>query len=670
MLEKFAPNVAHALERAKAEARLLGHRTVRPVHLLLAFAAFPAAGSLSDLMTRNGLDYKSLRERVRHYCGSEPALPEHFDLPWDQELTAFLDSLDSLIPRPAGMPIAAHMVYDFLPRAPVVVHLLLTPKDIFFRTRSPLPRPDSCVASQHVVYPALSGPPEIFPRTAPYEEDLLCWKEAPRPEEATSYDVPMACGDFSAAANFAVLFARLEAAIFNSQDRALDSESLLVGIAAEQGGLGGKFLRKYGVTVRSLRRQRDDQARAAVEADLHKVHFTPMARSIIRRARKFSRMSGHDVVTTVELLWAIVTAPGATARDLLALQIADLPAFGLELQRAASSARYEGIPLELDVNRANFDAAFEKPLEHRFNLALLQPSCHRIIDDAIKLYSPLSFLPFDGKFVLLGLLNDLHFQIGFQLSGFNVTRQRAADVVAGLEFFGYVADFPSYLKYCLGPIFKYSFFLAQSEGLAQVAPVHLFRALSESDDPRLMLLFDRLNLHSSSASGNVEDSPFEWNSYPGALKKNYMPELESVMSVARDESLKYAAWRLGGEFLLLGFLQAGGKAGEALKSLGLTFNDVFAAVQSFHLAAHLDPCCGAYRVQLDSDLQAAFRDSIPLAQRSGSVYVYSEHLLWTLIRRKNPGLLRVFSIVGINPDLVLTEIKKLNQSIADEPGEH
>ncbi|MBU6453780.1 MAG: hypothetical protein KGS72_18515 [Cyanobacteria bacterium REEB67] len=169
-------------------------------------------------------------------------------------------------------------------------------------------------------------------------------------------EIPMASGDFTEAANFALLFARLEAAAFDLPGGKIDPRCLMVGLLMEQVGVAGKILRQHGVTLRALRISSGVPPKTQIlPADLECLIFDGPSRRILSQARKTSRMQGHRQVHSIHLLWAILTAGKTIARELLAFLVGDLAEVQAEVKAYMPTLRNEGYSLQLELNAQMFN---------------------------------------------------------------------------------------------------------------------------------------------------------------------------------------------------------------------------------------------------------------------------------------------------------------------------
>jgi hypothetical protein len=170
-------------------------------------------------------------------------------------------------------------------------------------------------------------------------------------------EIPMASGDFTEAANFALLFARLEAATFDLPGGKIDPRCLLVGLVMEQVGMAGRVLRRHGVSLLSLRKISGDTPQKKLKpADLERLVFDGPARRILSQARKTSRMQGHRQVHSIDLLWAILTAGKTNARAMLASLVGDLADVQSEAKAYMMTLRHEGYSLQLGLNAQMFNS--------------------------------------------------------------------------------------------------------------------------------------------------------------------------------------------------------------------------------------------------------------------------------------------------------------------------
>ncbi len=440
--------------------------------------------------------------------------------------------------------------------------------------------------------PGLSKPEE--PAAAPEKKE--------RPQLTLNCEIPMAEGDFTEAANFALLFARIEAATFNFASRRLDATCLLVGLAQERSGNAGKMLRRRGVTVRKIRGEAGDAiSQKLIPKDMECLVFDTDVRRIIQAARKASRTEGRDFVDTLHLLDAILSSGPSKCKEILSQLLEDVAALRafFPLQ---SSSYYEGSPGELELNDKIFRAleAGEQPQPHlleesaqeapapgpleSFDLTHLTADGLAVMEAALKEYSSLRSPRLDTRHILLGLLSNERTRTARYLHSWGMSLPLAKRKISLSSQKTPVEPEFRELDDSVAALLNSAFSLAKQTDAGKAGPEHLFWALTKFYEPEFKQLIVELGLD---ASLLVQDAALLCQSDEPILPK-FSPKIakvspaglliyaivcEPAVAMSMQEAMKVAtaagAPQVTGAFLLPGLLADQGEAGEILRSLGL-----------------------------------------------------------------------------------------------------
>lgn len=445
--------------------------------------------------------------------------------------------------------------------------------------------------------------------TVSSEEELSKAKqEAPPPQRdkpvylTRNCEIPMAEGDFTEAANFALLFARVEAAALNFASRRLDSTCLLTGLAFERSGTAGKLLRSRGITIKSIRGAAGDSVRQKlVPRDLECLIFDANVRRIIQSARKTSRRYGCDFVDTIHLLDAIITSGASSAKTILSQLVDDVAAFRAYLPFMQSSI-YEGSLEELELDDKFFrllEAGEQLPTElieesevgtvvqdkqESFDLASLTVEGLSVMECALREYSSLQSTSLDSRHILLGLLATVRSKPARYLNTWGLSvalvRRRISDMTVSVP----PAQKTGVLHGSVAPILRSALKLARQNRESKAGPEHIFWALTQSNEPEFCQLVEALGLSVdalSLAAGHlvktddaiprIFSTKFASVTQAGLLIYTVIcePAVAKAMQAALREATEAGVPVVNGAFLLQSFLLAPGEAGEILRSLGL-----------------------------------------------------------------------------------------------------
>jgi hypothetical protein len=426
-------------------------------------------------------------------------------------------------------------------------------------------------------------------------------------------EIPLAAGDFTDAANFVLLFARAEAATFNCAKGKIDSESLLVGLVAEQSGAAGKLLRNMGVTIRRLRGEyHDGTARRIIASDIERVTFNRIARRIVSHARKVSRGRGQSFVTTLHLLWAIVFSGPSAARDLLMSLVDDIDQLKRELLRSLVPASGADTPEEMALNVMVFDilssgqynndaigeamyqAALKVPTTGTFDLSQLALSGLDVMLAAFREYSKLRFVNFDCKHVFIGILAERRSVAARTLTSMGASLVRTRRIVGELETLGIVCEPGKVLPPDVAVLLSEALTLAKVNGGNSVGAEHILWAMAQSSDPQIIVLMDRLGLEreklcreaSALCHGQVPNFSSIYSDSINVTPSGALifgmkcePHLAAAAQIALDEALSSHLSEVGGEFILLGLLWVPGPVANVLQACGVTIDTTRSAIR-------------------------------------------------------------------------------------------
>ena len=131
-----------------------------------------------------------------------------------------------------------------------------------------------------------------------------------------------------------------------------------------------------------------------------------------------------------------------------------------------------------------------------------------------------------------------------------------------------------------------------------------------------------------------------------------------VLSLAHQEAERMRQNTIGSEHLLLGLIQEeGGVAGRVLRDLGLEPDRVRELVERMS-------GFGSYRggkIDLSAGVQQVLEFAIDEARKLGHHYIGTEHLLLGLVRLTEGGALDVFKKLGVTPEQIRRQTRRVLQ---------
>jgi hypothetical protein len=584
VLEKISPDVAAVLKRANEEARSLGHPAIGLEHLLLAFV-LDHEGYPAKMLRMRGLTYPTLWVRVERIYGR--GLSFDAERPLKAEVGAFFDHVRKAANWPGHQFIPSKVVVDLLLDEPLVVAKILSNKD----------------STAHTF---------LADVTIDFSEDASGL--------GYSFDDEMLLieGDFTEAANFALLFARIDAATFENGNK-IDAHNILLGLIAEQACRAGKRLRKFGLTLRSLRgKQHYADARKVAGKEIRTLVFSQKARKIIGVARKIARLQSCSCVSTEHLFLAILTAGKSTGLDLLSsavLEVAGPKGLAIWSPRALE---HEGPLRDIEFNwwllrgfglgpygsadeqSASRSAEVREPTagypgseqSETFDLSQLDPVAVDLMIMAFREYQKSPFVNFDCKHVFLGILAQGWTAAAHILAVWGVGLNGARQIVSEMETLNPYAIPGKTLPDDVAVLLNQSLKLAHLCGSDKVSAHHLLWAIVKSIDPQIMVLMFRLGLDPALVCENVSrlclepssprpvygNSASEWPKALVVLGTLCKPEVAFAMELAFNEARLYQADVVSGDFVFLGLVCSPGLAAKALSELGIQADTVRSAM--------------------------------------------------------------------------------------------
>jgi ATP-dependent Clp protease ATP-binding subunit ClpA len=713
MLDRLTLDAVSLIERATDVARQFGHSYIGPEHLLLAFAAWEGSPE-SQALKFQGLVESVLTKQIEAMFGRKP--PHNLILRFNTEAKDLLQTSWPGVQWSQTEQISAQDIFQVLmsPRS-VTVYNILRSLSVSTDKLADV----ASVLSIQAEKASMDAVALVNPAPAQsVHEAAATGSLGGSAREKTVYltansEIPMAEGDFTEAANFALLFARVEAATFNFASRQIDSSCLLVGLALEQSGTAGKYLRSRGATMRSIRGAAGDSiSQKLMPRDLECLVFDAQTRRILRSARAESRKQNHKFVTSLHLLLAILSSGHSRANDILSTLVDDLAALKTDLSARYPSS-YEGSLGELELNDRLFsvlqageppphflygdkgDATVEAPVAG-FDLSHLTPGGLAVMESALREYSTLKSASFEQKHLFLGILADGKSRAASYLAAWGVTLKLARRKVFELEERAFAGDPKEELDDSVAIVLAEALAMAKKTDASKAGPEHLLWALMISGEPQVKLLFERLGLDTAQFFQQAADLyPFEIPApatffprfatmTPAGLHIYGMicePSVALAMQIALNEAESSGADGVAGDFLVLGLLSAPGEAGEVLRSLGLQPDKVRGLQRQFYAPqqsvekdkkakksqAKIKP--KTRELDFDPQLEQAFFQALANSLQTRQAAVKTENLLFGLIESDNLDFIRVLELCGTSPLAVLEKLsaeKSTNQS--DNPA--
>jgi|GEM_PF-4378856 len=689
MLEKLDNQALAMIYSAIDMARRFGHESVTMDHLLLAMSSMDT--SMGQTFRLSGLKPDEIRDQIEKTYGSNKER-----LPESGSSVPFSPEVDELLTQLAirASAVGANGQVSLLEFASA----LLVPgqcvvREILYGVKAGEDRPESI---EHMV-----SPPE-----APAAATSSSPSESSTGAEST-YDlsIEMPEGDFSAAANFAMLFARIEAATFSFASRKINSTSILVGLTLEQGGWGGKLLRKAGVGAMQVRGAASQAiAGRLIPSDLECLLFDSNCRRLLQMARKKCRLQKHEFVSTVHILWAILSGGDSRAKAILSDLISDLASFKNEVNTCLLH-RYDGNGEELRVDeelyrtlisgasipprfyglppRAETGSTYEAG---NFDLRHLDPVSLSIMEGAIAEYSKHGFAQFQAKHVFFALLEDGRSAAAKYLHAWGVTakliRSKAAlSAVPIPKSLG-----PGGLDASVAELLVSSMVCARHFGCSKIAPEHMFLAMLLSENKGLKWVIDGLHLDlmrvQSDAEALCRDHDFKYSIFSSKFARIasfglliYGVVCEPVVGLAVQTALEKAeecgSSVVDGRYLIYGLLYTSSYAATLLRSLEIDFD--FAAkfsaadkcpVQKKSKAAKKKsapkPAAAAEpkNIVFEPSLEDAFYKGLERSLTFKAAAVSAEHLLYGLLESQNAQVLQLLSSNNSDAADLLTNLRE------------
>ena len=128
-----------------------------------------------------------------------------------------------------------------------------------------------------------------------------------------------------------------------------------------------------------------------------------------------------------------------------------------------------------------------------------------------------------------------------------------------------------------------------------------------------------------------------------------------VLSLAKENAEEMNHAYIGTEHVLIGLLDEGGTASEALDELGLDSKRVKTLVQRMSRSATRRP---AGRVELAPGTKRLLELAVDEARRQGQHYIGTEHLLLGLVRQTDGIVVDILRQFGVTPEQVRRQIQK------------
>jgi ATP-dependent Clp protease ATP-binding subunit ClpA len=273
VFERFTQEARQVVVLAQDEARALRHDHIGTDHLLLGLLR---EGTVAELLSPCGVTLETTREEVRRRSGEGDGTPS------------------GQIP--------------FTPDAKKTLELSL---------REALDLQDDFIAPTHILLGLLSADPELL-RERGVDEGLL--REAGRPPPRRPAGLRRRSGRirerFTERANAALDLAEREARGLNHDY--VGTEHLLLGLLAEQEGLGARVLGALGVTLQEARTQVARIIAPGDEPVSDDLPLTPRTKKVLELALREALSLGHNYIGTEHILLGLVREnEGVAARILL-----------------------------------------------------------------------------------------------------------------------------------------------------------------------------------------------------------------------------------------------------------------------------------------------------------------------------------------------------------------
>ena len=708
-MDRLTPEAVSLIEHARRVAAQFGHSYIGPEHLLLAFAECTGSAEFSALLSQ-GLTAEALNNRVEAMFGRKAR--HLLDLRFNSSLKRILlaaqdmvtiqqplissELLFALLMTEGGSVIDDVLRPFHLPGQDFAMPFALTIDKLGEEVMRPLILPHR--DSDSVSSASLINSPDDCPSATPLEKHLNAGigSAADPSLPAFSFSIPMAQGDFNDAANFAVLFARLNAATFNFASRRIDPISLLVGLALERGGAAGKILREQGVTVNTLRIETGDSiARKSGPKDLECLLFDGEVRRIFGGARKISRKNKQPFVTSVHLLEAILCSPSSGAKSAVACLVSDAGQLRAHLS-SCNLEVHEGSPHELDLNHqlmrvmqggetvpahllpellcGTLKAA---PVQN-FDLSNLSSKAQTVMELAMKEYSSMRCQKFAARHIFLGLLMLGSSSAATYLSRWGLTASQFKRRLSEFESKTTPPNVVSELDEAVSNILAYALVFAKACGSHQAEVTHLLWAILKSDDLILRGLLERMGADWQELTVGVTKLCFQ-KSYPAVpfsprfatITKSGLliysmvcePSVAKAMQVAMHTAEDVGADAISGGFLLFGLLLAPGAGSAVLSSLGLDNGALYFAIKQY---LQLNDNAPTNDIDFSPELESVFYKGLALSIKRRRDALDTGFLLAGLIESENAEVNALLRLSNIEPQAVLDRLDEQRRVNAEE----
>jgi len=669
MLDKFDDETQALINRAVEEARAFGHDSVGVVHVILALSF--EKGPIEGVFRAAGVTAETLRQRIEEKLGRKS--PHTLNLNFDAELTDLLRFL--------------HEKTDTSSATPNLVDLL-TLTGVLMSQRSGMAFLFGF--SDEIVQPRLME--EQLGKAASALGGAM---PQPMHEIKAAEDPGITEGDLTDAANYALLFARIEAATYNIASKKIDSKSMLVGLLLDQCGWAGKLLRKNNVDLKKVRAAVGQTTTEHLVPDTNATRlFDTNCRRILQTARKKSRLQNRPEVSSMHLLWAILAPGDNQAKTILSFLIGDLASFKHDVDRLLGQ-RFDGHAAELELNKdlygkimahepillehyglAQAEQSASEAKEDSFDLRHLDAQCLTIMEIALREFEGHVSGQFEAMHVLFALLGHENSAAANYLFAWGVTaklaRAKAAalivprpTVMPGYELDGSVAE-----------LLDAALTIARKNNFAKVTPEHLLCAMLLSTNDRLKSVFDGLSLDTEQLKADVLalclSSKHEYSIFSSkfaSIRSSglhiYAMVCEPGVGIAMQAALQKAedcnAHCVDATFLAYGLLST-------LKVNGVKMGNT--ATFPFDVkpqAAKETDSAKPAEIDFDPSLEAIFDKALELSLANQEMAVSAQHLLSVLLATRQKEVLDLFDSNDASPDVVslmLTECLQKPQTSA------
>jgi len=685
MLDNFSPDAVELINRARLEAQSFGHAFVGVEHFLLAFAAGAESPESQDLLAR-GLNYDLLNRQIKRMLGDFAA--HDLELRFNPEAKELLQTAWESVWAPETHISRAHIYKVLLRECGGVIADIL--RGIGLGDGSSVFNSESIggLAEKAKVLPVASTNPAPALDQSIHSAASVSWSQSKAKTQSeyeqlldieltSEFEIPFAAGDFTEAANFVMLFARIEAATSKIEKSPIDSFCLLVGLALDQAGAAGKLLRRHNVTLLNLRNTTEKYLdKNSKVGDLETVFSAGEVRQIVCQARRQCRKLQQPFVSSANLLWAILSSGKSRARDILGKLVPDLA----ELKVAIASQpaeRYEGSLLELELNSKLYrlliaggaleieDSKKNKPpilnnLQMRHALSSLTEEGLSVLEVALRQLAFLQGNQFAGKHIWLGLLAKGKSPAAIYCLSLGITLSLIRRTIDEIDSALPLPKSEQELSDSVAEILQNAQLIAEMMKLPKAGPDHLFWALAHSDDSEMKFLIERLGLDRFILQKDAwaicrGELPLQGEAFSKFAKTTsaglqiYSMLCEPAVAVAMQFALVLATEagvsKVDGAFFLAGLFKAQGPAAGILRGLGVTADTINSAmtkllVGKISAKINIEP-------DFDPRLEDAFDRGLTKSLLARGPSLSTDYLLWGLVDSGNPECLALLFQLGI-----------------------